>query len=62
MHTEEAVPVAVSPGSGNTVEHRSRRAVLKVLLGGGIAASLASFLYPVFRYLIPPLETNLGVD
>ncbi|PYX95897.1 MAG: plastoquinol--plastocyanin reductase [Acidobacteria bacterium] len=62
MHTEEAVPVAVSPGPGNTVEHRSRRAVLKAFLGGGIAASLASFLYPVFRYVIPPLETNLGVD
>jgi len=40
----------------------SRRSLLKIFLGGGIAASLASFIYPVLRYLVPPAETNLGVD
>lgn len=40
----------------------SRRTLLKAFLGGGILASLGSFLYPVLRYLVPPAETNLGVD
>lgn len=40
----------------------SRRSLLKIFLGGGIAASLASFIYPVLRYLVPPAETNLGAD
>jgi Rieske Fe-S protein len=43
-------------------ENSSRRTVLKTFLSGGIVASLASFIYPVLRYLIPPVETNLGVD
>lgn len=42
--------------------HTSRRSLLKIFLGGGIAASLASFIYPVLRYLVPPAEANLGVD
>jgi Rieske Fe-S protein len=27
---------------------------INLLLGGGVAASLASFLYPALRYIIPP--------
>ena len=42
--------------------NRPRRTVLKAFLGGGILASLGSFLYPVLRYLVPPAETNMGVD
>jgi len=32
------------------------------LLGGGLFASVASFLYPVLRYLVPPPVANLGGD
>jgi len=31
-------------------------------LGGGILATLGSFLYPVLRYLVPPPVTDLGGD
>jgi len=40
----------------------SRRTLLKTFLGGGILASLGSFLYPVLRYVVPPAEINMGVD
>jgi Rieske Fe-S protein len=40
----------------------SRRGVIELLLGGGILASLASFLYPVFKYLVPPTVIELGSD
>ncbi|HLH07659.1 MAG TPA: Rieske 2Fe-2S domain-containing protein [Terriglobales bacterium] len=43
-------------------DHSTRRRFLQVLLGGGVLASLASFLYPVIRYIIPPATTDLGVD
>jgi Rieske Fe-S protein len=31
-----------------------RRGFIQWVLGGGVAASLASFLYPVFRFVMPP--------
>jgi Rieske Fe-S protein len=37
-----------------------RRRLIQVLLGGGLFASVVSFLYPVLRYLIPPPATDLG--
>ncbi len=40
----------------------TRRRMIEVLLGGGLLASFASFLYPVLRYLIPPAVANLGGD
>ena len=39
-----------------------RRHVVRFLLGGGLFASLASFVYPVLRYLIPPPVADLGGD
>ena len=39
---------------------RQRRRVVEFLLGGGLFATVASFLYPVFRYLVPPQVANLG--
>lgn len=39
-----------------------RRRVIEILLGGGLLASLASFLYPVLRYLVPPSVADLGGD
>jgi cytochrome b6-f complex iron-sulfur subunit len=40
----------------------SRRTILSWLLGGGALASLASFLYPVIRFLNPPLITEAAVN
>jgi Rieske Fe-S protein len=39
-----------------------RRRIVEILLGGGLFASVASFLYPVLRYLVPPAVPNLGGD
>jgi len=39
-----------------------RRRFVEALLGGGLLASLASFVYPVLRYLIPPAMADLGGD
>jgi cytochrome b6-f complex iron-sulfur subunit len=39
-----------------------RRRIVEVLLGGGLFASLVSFIYPVLRYLIPPPVTDFGGD
>ena len=40
----------------------ARRRMIKILLGGGLLGSFASFLYPVLRYLVPPLVADLGGD
>jgi cytochrome b6-f complex iron-sulfur subunit len=40
----------------------SRRTMLSWLLGGGALASLASFFYPVIRFLNPPLITEAAVN
>ncbi len=40
----------------------ARRRFLEFLLGGSVLASLASFLYPVLRYLVPPAPPDLGSD
>ena len=42
--------------------HPGRRRFVQILLGGSLLASLASFLYPVLRYLVPPAATDLGGD
>jgi len=40
----------------------TRRRLIEAVLGGGLFASLVSFLYPVIRYLIPPRVVDLGGD
>lgn len=40
----------------------NRRTMLGWLLGGGAIASMASFFYPVARFLIPPLVTEAAVN
>jgi Rieske Fe-S protein len=40
----------------------ARRHWIGVFLGGGLLASLVSFVYPVLRYLIPPGVADLGGD
>jgi len=39
---------------------KSRRNFLGALVGGGVVASVASFLYPVLRYVLPPASADLG--
>jgi Rieske Fe-S protein len=40
----------------------ARRRIVEMLLGSGLFASIAAFLYPVVRYLIPPPVADLGGD
>ena len=40
----------------------TRRRAIELFLGGGVLASLASFLYPVLRFLVPPPVVDLGGD
>ncbi len=40
----------------------SRRKLIRGLLGGGFAASLASFLYPVIRFINPPPIPEASVN
>lgn len=39
-----------------------RRRFLRTLLGTGVIASIASFLYPVLKYLSPPPTVELSSD
>jgi Rieske Fe-S protein len=39
-----------------------RRRAIELFLGGGLLASLVSFVYPVLRYLVPPAVADLGGD
>jgi cytochrome b6-f complex iron-sulfur subunit len=41
---------------------QQRRRFVQILLGGGLVASVGSFLYPVLRYLVPPASADLGTD
>jgi cytochrome b6-f complex iron-sulfur subunit len=47
---------------GNSTVQASRRRLVEILLGGGVFASIVSFLYPVLRYLVPPAVAELGGD
>jgi len=40
----------------------ARRRMIKILLGGGLLGSFASFIYPVLRYLVPSPVAELGGD
>lgn len=39
-----------------------RRRLVELFLGGGLLASVISFVYPVLRYLVPPPVADLGGD
>jgi cytochrome b6-f complex iron-sulfur subunit len=56
---ETATLVEVAKAAGT---QPPRRRFVEVLLGGGIFASILSFVYPVLRYLVPPAVSNLGED
>lgn len=53
MNPEAKPPDAPLPG---------RRTFLQMLLGVGLLGSLASFFYPVLRYMIPPASAELNSD
>ena len=40
----------------------SRRGIVGWLLGGGIVASIVSFVYPVIRFIMPPDVAEAAVD
>jgi Rieske Fe-S protein len=40
----------------------TRRHLVELFLGGGVLASLVSFVYPLLRYLVPPRVADLGGD
>lgn len=52
----------MSDDSLNAHANRKRRHFLEGFLGASVVASLASFLYPVLRYIIPPPATELSTD
>src|SRR4051812_607368 len=41
-------------------EPQKGRRLVNLLLGGGVLASIASFLYPALRYIIPPQTAESG--
>jgi cytochrome b6-f complex iron-sulfur subunit len=47
---------------GRSTGKPPRRRIVEALLGGGLFGSLASFVYPVLRYLVPPPVADLGGD
>ena len=61
MKAGNAVTIAV-PSIEKSAPTTTRRKMVGALLGGGALASLASFFYPIFRYLIPPAAADLGAD
>jgi cytochrome b6-f complex iron-sulfur subunit len=40
----------------------NRRSFFRWLLGGGVAASFASFAYPVFKFMMPPQVPEAAVN
>ncbi len=57
MHfASDAEPVGSAPPSAG------RRRFVNILLGSGLVASAASFLYPVMKYFIPPKVADMGGD
>ncbi len=53
---------APQPAAEQVASDAGRRRFIQVLLGGGLLASAASFVYPVLRYLVPPATTDRGGD
>lgn len=49
------------PNAG-THEDEGRRTILSWIAGGGALASVATFLYPVLRFLNPPAVTEAAVN
>jgi Rieske Fe-S protein len=57
MHSASSATAAATERQG-----LARRRFVNLLLGTGLLASAASFLYPILRYLVPPKLPDLGSD
>jgi cytochrome b6-f complex iron-sulfur subunit len=57
MNQQAAVRTSKGGSTGS-----GRRRFVEVILGGGLLASIVSFVYPVLRYLVPPTVAELGGD
>jgi cytochrome b6-f complex iron-sulfur subunit len=64
MPTQQVCPRMVAAAQAKIqaeeTARASRRKFLGAVFGGGLVASLASFLYPVLRYVLPPASADLG--
>ncbi|MBI2818803.1 MAG: cytochrome B6, partial [Acidobacteria bacterium] len=40
----------------------NRRRLLRSLVGGGIGASIFSFLYPILNFVLPPPSQGAGLE
>ncbi len=58
--SQASEPNAAAPLS--SAPNLPRRRLVNILLGTGLLASAASFLYPILRYLVPPKLPDLGGD
>jgi Rieske Fe-S protein len=54
--------VAVGKPAGERPENVRRRRFVNLLLGTGLVASAASFLYPIIKYFVPPKVADMGGD
>ncbi len=52
--------VGISGASGGTPQ--GRRRIIGILVGSGVLASLASFIYPIIKFLLPPRTGELDAD
>ena len=59
MSTASGVNAAAPQSASEKVP---RRRFVNILLGTGLLASAASFLYPILRYLVPPKLPDLAGD
>ena len=48
--------------NGGTHENEGRRTILSWIAGGGALASVATFLYPVLKFINPPAVTEAAVN
>jgi len=62
MQVFEATTAPRGAGGHAGPDSPGRRRFVQVLLGGGLLASAASFIYPVLRFLVPPAATDRGGD
>lgn len=44
------------------MEEQTRRRLLQSLVGGGIGASIISFLYPIINFILPPPAQSSGLE
>jgi Rieske Fe-S protein len=54
--------VSDAESAGSTPPSVGRRRFVNILLGSGLVASAASFLYPVMKYFVPPKVADMGGD